>query len=206
MKNLKIASWIIGSFLFLSTFLYALDGYPLPIEVILRYNHIVVQGQDDFDPNNPPYICGQNYETSNAWITTWTASYIQPTPAFCESIKSNAINWANDRSQMIRLYKSYLRSSADGSLELTSGPMILRGTSFVVTNGTTNVVFEKGQEIMVDNETGLVIGILDHASPKKTKTEKDKSKKTFYDKVKAAKAASTDKQKLEALYDLFNLK
>jgi hypothetical protein len=187
---------------FFPSFLFAVDIYPTPLSIILRYNHIVVEGQADFDPNNPPFTYEEDRAISNAWILTWSATYTQPTPAFCESIKTNAINWANDRRTMVRLDKTYLRSNDDGSLELMSGPFIIQGTSMIITNSTTNVVFSKGQELWVDNDTGLVLSTLDHASPKKTKAEKDSAKKIQYDKIKAFKNATTDKQKLDALVEL----
>jgi hypothetical protein len=93
----------------------------------------------------------------------------------------------------VQLGKATLRTYPDGSLELVSGPLVLPGT-------------ESGAfELWVDSDTGLVLTALDHASPRKTNAEKDAAKADKKAKIAAVKAASTDKQKLEALLDLFNL-
>ena len=87
-----------------------------------------------------------------------------------------------------------IRTYADGSIEMASGPIIVPGT----TNGA--------YEIWVDSETGLVLTTLDHASPRKSKAEKDAAKSAKLAKVAAVKAAQSDKEKLDALYDLLGLK
>lgn len=94
----------------------------------------------------------------------------------------------------VQLGKSNLRTYPDGSVELLSGPLIVPGT-------------ESGAfEIWVDSDTGLVLTTLDHASPRKTKAEKDAAKAATKAKIQSVKTATTDKDKLAALLDLFNLK
>jgi len=94
----------------------------------------------------------------------------------------------------VELGKATLRTYPDGSVELLSGPLILPGTS----NGAF--------EVWVDSETGLVLAALDHASPRKSKAEKDAAKAEKRAKIAAVKAAKNDAQKLAALLDLLGLK
>ena len=94
----------------------------------------------------------------------------------------------------VELGKATLRTYPDGSVELLSGPLILPGT-------TTGAY-----EVWVDSSTGLVLTTLDHASPRKSKSEKDAAKAEKRAKVAAVKAANSDKAKLDALLDLLGLK
>jgi hypothetical protein len=94
----------------------------------------------------------------------------------------------------VELGKATLRTYPDGSVELLSGPLILPGT----TNGA--------YEVWIDADTGLVLTVLDHASPRKSKAEKDAAKADKKAKIAAVKAAQTDKAKLVALLDLLGLK
>jgi hypothetical protein len=94
----------------------------------------------------------------------------------------------------VQLGKATLRTHPDGSVELLSGPLILPGTA------------TGAYEVWVDGDTGLVLTTLDHASPRKSKAEKDAAKAAKLAKVAAVKAASSDKDKLAALLDLLGLK
>ena len=94
----------------------------------------------------------------------------------------------------VDLGKATLRTHPDGSVEFLSGPLILPGTS------------TGAYEVWVDSTTGLVLTTLDHASPRKSKAEKDAAKAEKLAKVAAVKAAGSDKAKLDALLDLLGLK
>jgi hypothetical protein len=97
-------------------------------------------------------------------------------------------------SRDVELGKATLRTYPDGSVELLSGPLILPGTA------------TGAYEVWVDSGTGLVLTTLDHASPRKSKSEKDAAKAEKVAKVAAVKAANSDKAKLDALLDLLGLK
>jgi hypothetical protein len=99
----------------------------------------------------------------------------------------------NAAPQDVTVGKAKLRTYADGSVELVSGPIILPGS----TNGA--------YEVWVDSETGLVLSVLDHASPRKTQAEKDADKAKKRQQIAAVKAATTDKDKLAALLVLLGL-
>jgi hypothetical protein len=94
----------------------------------------------------------------------------------------------------VQIGKATLRTYPDGSVELLSGPLILPGTA------------SGAYELWVDSATGLVLTTLDHASPRKSKAEKDAAKAAKTAKVAAVKAAGNDKAKLDALLDLLGLK
>ena len=96
--------------------------------------------------------------------------------------------------QDVELGKATLRTYPDGSVELLSGPLILPGTS------------TGAYEVWVDSTTGLVLTTLDHASPRKSKAEKDAATAAKAAKIAAVKAAESDKAKLDALIDLLGLK
>lgn len=97
-------------------------------------------------------------------------------------------------TQDVTIGKAVVRTYADGGIEVLSGPLILPGT--------TNGAFE----VLVISDGGVVLGILDHASPRKTKAEKDAAKAAKLQTVKAIKAATTDKEKFDLLLALFGLK
>ena len=98
------------------------------------------------------------------------------------------------QTQDIQLGKAVLRTYADGTVELISGPLVIVGT----TNGA--------YELWVDSETGIVLSTLDHASPRKSKAEKDADKKAKKDKLAAIKAEPNINRKLEMLLEVLNLK
>lgn len=95
--------------------------------------------------------------------------------------------------QDVTIGKAKLRTYADGSVELVSGLIIIPGT----TNGA--------YEVWVDSDTGLVLSVLDHASPRKTQVQKDADKAKKRQQIAAVKAATTDKDKLAALLVLLGL-
>ena len=95
--------------------------------------------------------------------------------------------------QDVTVGKVRLRTHADGAVELIDGPLILPGSA------------SGAYEVWVDAETGLVLSVLDHASPRKSKAEKDAAKQAKRDQIKAVKAAQTDKDKLAALLKLLGL-
>jgi hypothetical protein len=97
-------------------------------------------------------------------------------------------------SRDVELGKATLRTYPDGSVELLSGPLILPGTA------------TGAYEVWVDSTTGLVLTTLDHASPRKSKAEKDAAKAEKVAKIAAVKEAGSDKAKLDALLDLLGLK
>ena len=95
--------------------------------------------------------------------------------------------------EVVRIGKADVVTYADGSVEI-AGAWLVRGVS----NGVW--------EVWVDAETGMVFGDLDHASPRKTKAEKDAAKAARKQKIAAVKAAKSDGAKLAALLDLWGLK
>lgn len=95
--------------------------------------------------------------------------------------------------EVVRIGKADVVTYADGSVEI-AGAWLVRGLS--------NGVFE----VWVDADTGMVFADLDHASPRKSKAEKDAAKAARKQKIATVKAAKTDGAKLAALLDLWGLK
>jgi hypothetical protein len=95
--------------------------------------------------------------------------------------------------EVVRIGKADVVTYADGSVEI-AGAWLVRGLS--------NGVFE----VWVDADTGMVFADLDHASPRKSKVEKDAAKAAKRAKIAAVKTAKTDGAKLAALLDLWGLK
>jgi hypothetical protein len=125
---------------------------------------------------------------------TWTDEDLaaQETQRQAEAAAAQAAEALAPRD--VELGKATLRTYPDGSVELLSGPLILPGTA------------TGAYEVWVDSTTGLVLTTLDHASPRKSKSEKDAAKAEKLAKVAAVKAANSDKAKLDALLDLLGLK
>ena len=136
-------------------------------------------------------------DTGSQWVesvTRYTAEELAQRAADAAEAQAAAEAAEAIAPRDVALGKATLRTYPDGSVELLSGPLILPGT----TNGA--------YEVWVDAETGLVLTTLDHASPRKSKADKDAAKAARKAKIAAVKAAKNDAQKLDALLDLLGLK
>jgi hypothetical protein len=130
-------------------------------------------------------------------IAGWTANCPKPTIDQLRALQAQADAKAAEVEAQpvdVQIGKTVLRTWPDGAVELVSGPLIVPGT----TNGA--------YEVWVDSQTGMLFADLDHASPRRTKAEKDAAKEARKAKIAAVKAAGTDKAKLDALLNLFGLK
>ena len=86
-----------------------------------------------------------------------------------------------------------VKTYADGTMEIV-GALLIPGAS--------NRVYE----VTIDGDTGLMFGELDHASPRKSKAEKDAAKAARKAKIAAVKKATSRNEKVDALLDLLGLK
>jgi hypothetical protein len=127
-------------------------------------------------------------------VVQWTAEELAAQEAQRQAEAAAAAAAEALAPRDVELGKATLRTYPDGSVELLSGPLILPGTA------------TGAYEVWVDSTTGLVLTTLDHASPRKSKAEKDAAKAEKRSKVAAVKAAGSDKAKLDALLDLLGLK
>jgi hypothetical protein len=160
-----------------------------------RLDDILAYGWREYVPSTTPNIRTSHWENDGRAVrqvvdSVWTEEELEQQAAIRQADEDAAAAAPAD----IQLGKATLRTHADGSVELLSGPLVLPGTS----NGA--------YEIFVDSETGLVLSTLDHASPRKSKAEKDAAKAERKAKIALVKAAKNDSKKLDALLDLLGLK
>jgi hypothetical protein len=121
-------------------------------------------------------------------------------PALIPQAVSAGVN-INDPAQVAAWVAKYdAKMNAAKPPQMFSSGVKCQGP--LIIPGETNGAFE----VWVDSETGLVLSVLDHASPKKTKAEKDAAKKAKQDQIKAVKAATNDRDRLAALLLLLGLK
>jgi hypothetical protein len=164
-----------------------------------RLEDILSYGWREYVPSATPNICTSHWENDGRAVrqvvdSVWTEAELAQQAADAAAAQAAAEAAEAIAPRDVALGKAVLRTRADGSVELLSGPLIVPGT----TNGA--------YEVWVDAETGLVLTVLDHASPRKSKAEKDAAKADKKAKIAAVKAAQTDKAKLDALLDLLGLK
>ena len=142
------------------------------------------------------YEIADNSDGRGPYVAQWISAVTQPTANELPD-DATVTAWQAQVAalpQDVALGKAVLRTHADGSVELISGPLVIGGT----TNGA--------YELWVDSDTGLVLSTLDHASPRKSKAEKDADKKAKKDKLAAIKAEPNTNKKLEMLLEVLNLK
>jgi len=171
-----------------------------------RFEHLQPDGWRLYAPNGTANIRSYYWQDTGTVCTqivteVWTPAELAQQAADAAQAASNAAAQAASNAAAeaiaprdVLLGKAMLRTYPDGAVELLSGPLILPGT----TNGA--------YEVWVDAATGLVFADLDHASPRKSKAEKDAQKTARKAKIAAVKAATNDKDKLAALLVLMGLK
>jgi hypothetical protein len=171
-----------------------------------RIEHMQPDGWRLYCPSGTEHIKTAHWADTGTACTqvvdaVWTPAELAQQAADAAQAASNAAaqTASNAAAEAIaprdvQLGKAMLRTYPGGAVELLSGPLILTGT----TNGA--------YEVWVDSDTGLVFADLDHASPRKTKAEKDAQKAARKAKIAAVKAATNDKDKLAALLVLMGLK
>jgi hypothetical protein len=156
---------------------------------------LIAQGWRYYRPNNTANVKTQHWQdTGIVWTQVIDAVWSQTELDAQAAIAASNAAVEALLPQDVTLGKATLRTYPDGSVELVSGPLLIAGT--------TNGVYE----ITIDPTTGLVFGELDHASPRKSKAEREAAKADRRARIQAARAATTDKQKIAAIYDLLGLK